>query len=183
MLIFLQILGTAGLLFGLYTTGINVKMVFQGCMAMQKVSREEIRHARCRNVIYNAKNLVILILVTVVELYCFYELLKLSKALHSSWAVFCYTMLIIIQSISLVLHIIESIMGKYAYLTAEGIAYFMGDIKFVNARILWEPAGVEGMLPNVLQVYPPKAKNPIRLEFEEDLELAHELTRQEKGLL
>ena len=177
MLIFLQIFGTAGLLFGLYTTGINVKMVFQGCMAMQRISREEIRNVRCRNVIYNAKGLVLLILVTVVEIYCFYELMKLSKALHLSWSIFCYTTLIIIYAISLVLHIIESFMGKYAYLTAEGIAYFMGDIKFVTARILWEPAGVEGRLPNVLQVYPPKAKNPIRLEFDEDLELAHELTR------
>lgn len=177
MLGFLQIFGTAGLLFSFYMTGTNVVKVYQGCKAMQRVSREDIRHVRCRSVIYNVKGLLLILLVTVVELYCFYELLKLSKMLNSSWAIFCYTSLVVIEAISLVLHIMESIMGKYAYLTEEGLAYFMGDIKFINAKILWEPAGVEGMLPSILLVYPPKAKNPLRFEFDGELELAHELTK------
>ncbi len=79
------------------------------------------------------------------------------------------------MAVSLIIHIFAIFLEKNAYLTNDGLVYFLGCFKFSECRFSWE-AVAQGKLSDTLHVYKKKDKLPFTVVFDDNTEAAHRMT-------
>ena len=82
---------------------------------------------------------------------------------------------VLCMAVSLIIHILAIFLEKYAYLTSDGLVYFMGCFKFSECRFNWE-AGTQGILSDTLHVYKKNDSIPFTVVFGDNSEAAHRIT-------
>lgn len=174
--ILLQIISVLCAIYSGYHSGKIVIDMINGNRALRKISMQDVRRIRCINLLNNPKVYLTSAVLDLVMIYCFYKMYIYTKLVGYTLGTIMFILLIAVWIISLITHIVALMTDKYGYLTEEGMVHFLGTMKFENCRFVWEQQP-DGRLANILLIYKPKAKTPMRFQFEEDLEEAHEITR------
>lgn len=171
----LMIVSAACLIYSLYGTIKLMCKIIRSSNMLSKAKKNDAAIIKCISPIFKIKNYLFTIGTELILIYCFYRIVTVLPS-RMIFSYISFMVLLIVYCITLIIHVIAVFKEKYAYLTAEGLIFFIGDFSFEKCRFVWVTPQNPDELSDTLLVFPPKEKVPYSVVFTEDLETAHLLT-------
>ena len=155
----------------LFMTGQLLFEVLRSAVLRHKARKSGGTMIRCVSTVYRLSNYIVMLIF---EISCYLLYLKLMPAKSFHHPLLICTSIIpvsIFFSVRIVIHIIAIFSEKYAYLTDDGLIYFIGVFRFGQERFVWE--AVENA--DTMHIYKTGKTNPFTVVFKEQIEEAHML--------
>lgn len=185
-------------LFAGYMVYVSLKMVYgatKSFLMLKKAKKNGGSMIRCNNAGFRTINYLFPIGIEVFLVYSFHSSIVHLKSLdhlsrleyldvtNASDETVKYTVVLTIfyvlticPAVNLLIHLVALLRERSAYLTEEGIIYYLGHFRFSECNFVWDAAN--GSLSNVLHVYKGKKKMPYTVYFDAGIEEAHRMTEK-----
>ena len=163
------------LIYSMYSVIKLMCKVIRSANKLSKAKNNGSAIIKCVSPIFKIKNYLFTIATELIMIYCFYRVVNVLPS-RMFFSYISFMILLIIECFTLFIHVIAVFREKYAYLTAEGLIFFIGDLSFEKCRFVWDTPNNPDELSDTLLIFPPNEKVPFPVVFTEELETAHLLT-------